>query len=282
MASTFLASDGDAYERIMGRWATRLAGPFLDFAGAAAGERVLDVGCGTGNLSFALVERTNVLEVCGLDFSAAYVDYAKGRCTDNRIGFQVGDACSMPFPDRSFDRVLSQLMLHFVPDAPRAVGEMRRVASPGAVVAATVWDVRGGFVANRLFWDTAAVLDPRVNEMRARNYTRPMTRPRELAAAWHEAGFADVRDTMLTVRMDFASFNDFWEPYLGRQGPIGGYVADLTDPARETLRAAVQRAYLDGEADGPRSYAAVAWAVRGTVPGAGPSGFSAKDSNRAN
>lgn len=267
MPSTFSASDGDAYERTMGRWGSRLAESFLDFAGSGTGERVLDVGCGTGSLTFALVKRTNVREVVGLDFSVAYVDYARRRRRDERIAFHVGDACAMPFPDRSFDRVLSQLMLHFIPDAQRAVAEMRRVARPGAVVAAAVWDARGGFVANRMLWDTAAALDPRGNELRARNYTRPMTRPGELAQAWHDAGLTKVRDTMLLIRMDYTSFDDFWEPYLDRQGPIGNYVGNLSSTGQDRLRGAVQQAYLDGEADGARSYAAVAWAVRGTAPG---------------
>jgi SAM-dependent methyltransferase len=265
VASTFSASDGDAYERIMGRWSRRLVGPFLDFAGSVAGERVLDLGCGTGSLSFALVERASV-RVCGLDFSAAYVDYAAGRSRDSRIEFCVGDACALPFRDGTFDRVLSQLMLHFVPHAQRAVAEMRRVARPGAVIAAAVWDARGGFVANRILWDTAAILDPRANELRARNYTRPMTRPGQLADAWRNAGLAYVRDTMLIIRMDYTSFDDFWAPYLGQQGPIAEYVGGLDSAAQEQLRGAVRQAYLDGEPDGARSYAAVAWAVTGMVP----------------
>jgi hypothetical protein len=92
---------------------------------------------------------------------------------------------------------------------------MCRVARPGAVVAAVVWDARGGFVSNRVFWDTAAVLDPRADERRALNYIRPMSRPGELAAAWRDAGFGDVRDAMLIIRMEFASFDDFWASYLG-------------------------------------------------------------------
>jgi SAM-dependent methyltransferase len=173
----------------------------------------------------------------------------------------------MPFPQAAFDRVLSQLMLHFVPRAADAVAEMRRVARPGAVAAAAVWDARGGFVANRLFFDTAAVLDPRGDALRARNYTRPMTRPGELAAAWRAAGFADVREALLTIRMEYAGFEDFWGPYLGGQGPGGEYVVGLDAAARERLREHVHRAYLDGEPDGPRSYAASAWAVRGVAPG---------------
>ncbi|MBX6374668.1 MAG: class I SAM-dependent methyltransferase [Acetobacteraceae bacterium] len=268
-SSTFTATDGDAYERQMGRWSRRLAEPFLDFAGPVGeGERILDLGCGTGSLTLALARRSVTARVCGLDFSPAYVEYARRRVGDDpRIGFQVGDACAMPFPEASFDRVLSLLVLHFVPRTPDAVAEMRRVARPGAVVAAAVWDARGGFVANRVFFDTAAAFDPQADAARARNFTRPMTRPGELAAAWRTAGFQDVRDTALTVRMDYADFEDYWQPLLGRQGPAADYVASLDAAALGRLREHIRRAYLDGEPDGPRSYAATAWAVRGVTPG---------------
>jgi ubiquinone/menaquinone biosynthesis C-methylase UbiE len=268
-SSTFTASDGDAYEVQMGRWSRRLAEPFLDFAGPLDGDQqVLDVGCGTGSLSLAMIGRSTAARVCGLDFSDAYVSYAQRRAGgDPRLAFRVGDACAMPFDDASFDRVLSLLMLHFVPQAPAAVAEMRRVARPGAVAAAAVWDARGGTVAHRLFLDTAAMLDPRADAQRARACTRPMTRPGELAAAWRAAGFDEVRETLLTIRMDYASFEDFWAPYCGGQGPGADYVASLEPAAAELLREHVRRAYLDGESDGPRSYAASAWAVRGIAPG---------------
>jgi SAM-dependent methyltransferase len=266
VSSTFSASDGDAYEVQMGRWSRRLAEPFLDFAGAAHGERVLDLGCGTGRLSFALAARVNVRVICGLDFSDTYIDHARRHNRNPLIEFRVGDACAMPFPDGSFHRVLCQLMLHFAPRAERAVPEMRRVACPGAVVAAAVWDARGGFVSNRMFWDTAATLDQKANTLRAHNYTRPMSRPGELGAAWRAAGLGDVRETMLMIRQDFESFDDFWAPYLGKQGPGADYVGSLAADARERLRNQVRLAYLDGESDGARSYAAIAWAVKGTVP----------------
>jgi hypothetical protein len=143
---------------------------------------------------------------------------------------------------------------------------MRRVARPGGVVGAAVWDARGGFVANRIFFDTAAALDPAANERRARNYTRPLTRPGELAAAWRAAGFTDVEETVLAIRMEYASFADYWGPYSAKDGPQADYVATLDDARRERLHEALQRAYLDGEADGPRSYAALAWAVKGRAP----------------
>jgi SAM-dependent methyltransferase len=268
LASTFNAGDGDGYERLMGRWSRRLAVPFLAFAGLSRGERVLDVGCGTGSLTFLLAEQGDLAEVCGIDYAPAYIGHAVRRNTDPRVSFRVGDASALPFPDAAFDRVLSLLMLHFVAAPARAISEMRRVARPGATVAAAVWDARGGFVANRLFFDTAAALCPDAGPRRARNYTRPMTRPGELASAWREAGLAEVEATELAIRMDFASFDDYWAPYVGKDGPGAEYVATLDARAREKLQGAVRSAYLDGEADGARSFVAVAWAVKGTVPSA--------------
>jgi len=265
-SSTFKASDGDGYELQMGRWSRLLAEPFLDFSGFADGEQVLDVGCGTGSLTFALAARTKTKNICGLDFSPEYINYASRRNSDARLEFRVGDACALPFADRSFDRVLSLLMLHFVPQPDRAIAEMRRVARPHATVAATVWDARGGYVANRILFDTAAMLDLVANERRARNYTRPMTRPGELARAWRRAGFENVHDGTLTIRMEFASFADYWAPCVGKDGPTAEYVNTLSVDDRQRLRDAVERAYLDGEQDGIRSYAASAWVVRGTVP----------------
>jgi len=263
-ASTFNASSGDGYEQVMGRWSRRLAVPFLAFAGAARGERVLDVGCGTGSLTFLLAERPDLEAISGIDYAPPYIKHAARRNRDPRVSFRVGDAGALPFPDGAFDRVLSLLMLHFVPQAERAVAEMRRVARVGATVAAAVWDARGGFVANRLFHDTAAALDPAAAVRRARNFTRPMTRPGELAAAWRRAGLAGIETAELAIRMEFASFDDYWAPYLGKDG--AEYIATLDEPAVARLREAVRSAYLDGEPDGPRSYVAVAWAVKGIVP----------------
>ncbi|CAG1008800.1 Erythromycin 3''-O-methyltransferase [Burkholderiales bacterium] len=265
-SSTFVAADGEGYELNMGRWSRRLALPFLDFAGTAEGERVLDVGCGTGHLAATVAAVSRASEVHGVDLAPVYVEYARRHHADPRLVFGVGDACSLAYPDDAFDRVLSLLVLHFVPRAEEAIAEMRRVARPGAVVGAAVWDARGGWVANRLFFDTASVLDPKAGERRARNYTRPLTRPGELAAAWRAAGFRDVTERSLCIRMDFTSFADYWAPYLGNDGPGAEYVRTLDEAMRARIEGAVKAAYLDGEADGVRSFAALAYAVKGTVP----------------
>lgn len=250
----------------MGRWSRSLALPFLQFVGTAERERVLDVGCGTGHLAAAVVAASRTAVVDAVDLSPIYIEYARKQYADARLVFRTGDACGLDYPDGAFDRVLAMLLLHFVPRAKDAIAEMRRVAKPGGVVGAAVWDVRGGFVANRMFFDTAAALDANAGERRARNYTRPMTRPGELAAAWRDAGFRDVAETLLCIRMEFTSFADYWAPYMGGEGPGPEYVRTLGEAERERLESAVRAAYLDGDADGPRSYAAPAWAVKGTVP----------------
>jgi ubiquinone/menaquinone biosynthesis C-methylase UbiE len=251
------------------RWgvgARRLAPQFVDFAAIASAACVLDVGCGTGSLSFCLAEDLEILGVQGIDASPEYIAYARRKNDDARLTFQIGDACTLPFPDASFDHALSMLVLQFIPRAELAVREMRRVTRRGGTVAAATWDSRGGLVAQRIILDTAAVLDPNGNEFRARTCTRPMSRPGDLARAWREAGLVDVVLDMLTIRMEFASFADFWAPAEGRDGPIADYVSTLGPDMRAELRDMVQQAYFDGDVDGVRSYAATAWVVKGKAP----------------
>lgn len=264
--STFASSDGDGYEVQMGRWSRRVAPLFVRFAGTTGAVRVLDVGCGTGNLAMCVAQDPEIVSVRGLDLSTAYVEYAKRQNADPRVDFHVGDACALPFPDASFDHAVSMLALQFVPQADLAVREMRRVTRPGGTVAAATWDTRGGFVALRMFYDTAAMFDEKGRQARAAAYTRPMSRAGELARAWHDAGLTDVVEDTLTIRMDFASFKDFWAPIEGSEGPVAAYVGTLGANAKVRLRGVVKLAYLDGDADGPRSYAATAWVVKGRVP----------------
>jgi SAM-dependent methyltransferase len=265
--STFAAADGDGYELQMGRWSRRLAPLFVEFAGMGRARRVLDVGCGTGNLALFLAQRDLALvEVHGIDVCAAYVEHARRRSDDARLTFQVGDARALPFPDGHFDHSLAMLALQFVPRVELAVHEMRRVTQRGGTVAAATWDTRGGFVALRMVLDAAAMLDDAGRRERAAAYTRPLSRPGELARVWSDAGLGNVVQESVTIRMDFGSFVDFWAPIEGEEGPVAEYVGGLGLEGVGRLREAVRLAYLDGEADGPRSYAATAWVAKGTVP----------------
>ena len=254
--------NAEAYEQLMGRWSRRLAPLLLGFAGLAPGDRVLDVGCGTGSLAFAAAEAAEIAAVTGIDPTRGFIDFARARASDPRIRFELGDARELPFADAAFDRVFSLLVLHFIPDAASAVAEMRRVAGPGGTVAAAVWDNYGGQPHIRMLWDIAAVLDPGVE----RPLLRPLNGPGEMAAAWREAGLVEVEQTSLTIRAEFADFTDYWSPFVTGEGPHGQYVVGLGEAERAALREHMRRAYCANRRDGPRSFASVAWACRGKVP----------------
>lgn len=265
-SSTFLATNGNCYEAQMGRWSRRLAPLLIDFTGLSDANRVLDVGCGTGSLSFSLARNPQVSVVTGVDISPDYIAHASRHCSDPRVNFEVGDAARMRFEDGSFDHTLSCLVLQFIPESGRAIREMRRVTRSGGIVAAATWDTRGGVVVQRMFFDTAAVIDPNAARHRALACARAMSSKDGLIEAWRDAGLLDIETDSLTIRMDYTSFLDFWSSIDGRDGPYAGYLATLTDDTKGSLSRLVEAAYLDGEPDGPRSYAATAWAVKGRVP----------------
>ena len=259
-------ADDRGYERFMGRWSRLLGREFVTFAGVADGERVLDVGCGTGSLAGVLLS-TPIAGVVGVDPSAAFVAAARRRVSDPRARFAVGDAQRLAFPDGAFDRTMSMLVLNFVPDSAAAAAEMRRVTRPGGVAAACVWDYGGEMHMLRRFWEAANVVDPTAaSRHEARMH---LAGAGELATLWRQAGFEDVLEAGLTIPLRFASFADYWEPFLAGVGPSGAYAASLGDEARAALEARLRADLWSDRPEEPRELPARAWAVVGRSPGAG-------------
>ncbi|MFL6078686.1 MAG: class I SAM-dependent methyltransferase [Ornithinibacter sp.] len=254
--------DAKAYERFMGRWSVQLAPRFLDEVGMPEPRRVLDLGCGTGNLTRAVAERWPRCEVVGVDPSAPFVDAARERAASfrRRVRFELGDADDLPLEDDSVDAALALLVLTFVPDADRAVAQLRRVTRPGGVLAAAVWDYGARMQMLRTLWDAAARLDPTV--VGQDESTMPLGRPGGLMDLWQRAGLRDVDGSRVTVSTHFEDFDDYWEPFLKGQGPAGVYVAGLSDAGRAALRDEVASTV----GSGPFELSATAWWVRGTVP----------------
>lgn len=265
MASNFTVRSAEGYEQLMGRWSKKLALPFIEFAGIADEEHILDVGCGNGSLTFSLLRAANVSEIAAIDYSPIFVEEVTRLSSDPRITPLQGDATALPFDDNTFDRSLSLLVLHFVPGAEKAIGEMRRVVRPGGVVAAAVWDHLGGMPAMRMMLDTAAMLDESGQAFRQRFCFQPMMAPDEMKNAFISQGLVDVEETSLLIRMTYKSFDDYWIPIAEGEGPLGGFLAGSEPAMKAKIKSAVRAAYEAGNSDGPRSFAAVAWACRGVV-----------------
>lgn len=253
---------GEAYEGYVGRWSRRVAEEFLRRLDVPAARRWLDVGCGTGALTAAVLARCRPAEVVGVDPSPGFLAHARAGTPDPRVTFQVGDAGSLPAPDRSFDAVVSGLALNFVADADAAAAEFVRVADVGAVVAAYVWDYADGMAMMRHFWQAAADIDPTAAE-RNEGSRFPLCRPEPLRRLWTGAGLDRVAVEAIEVPTVFRDFDDYWRPFLGGQGPGPAYVVSLPEEHRRQLRELL-RSRLPVDPDGAIRLTARAWAVQGT------------------
>ena len=251
-------SNAEAYDRRTGRFSRLLAGPFIEFVGINDGERLLDVGCGTGSLAFTAAASTRRSEIVGIDRSVAFIEYARTRANDPRLTFEIGDALCLPFPDASFDKCLCLLVIQLIPEVRRAVSEMRRVTRRGGAAAACVWD-RDNNELHTVFWDSVAEIDPAGKEARdERIYVKD-----QLAALWVESGFTDVEEKALKISPEFKSFDDFWAPFFGGQGSGGSYFVSLPSDKQQALRTRVREKVLGKGPDRPFTLNASARAVRG-------------------
>jgi SAM-dependent methyltransferase len=254
-------SVGEAYEAYVGRWSRLVAAEFLRAIAVPASRRWLDVGCGTGALTGSVLAHADPTGIVGVDPSVGFLATAAGAVADPRAAFVAGDARALPLPDRRFDAVVTGLALNFVPAPAAAAAELARVAVPAAVVAAYVWDYADGMAMLRYFWDAAAVLDPDVARW-DEGSRFAVCRPEPLRDLWTGAGLDGVTVEPVEVPTVFADFDDYWNPFLGGQGPAPGYVASLDGPARGNLRDLL-RSRLPAGPDGSIALTARAWAVRG-------------------
>lgn len=255
---------GDSYDNYMGRWSRRIAPLFLDLVALPGGLDWLEVGCGTGALSAAILSRCNPKSLVAIDPSENFLARARINVPDSRVDFRAGDAQALDIETASRDAAVSALTLNFVPDRVKALSEMKRVARPGGTVAFYVWDYpSGGLEFLRAFWTHAAALDPKGVELaEARRF--PFCTPDGLTALATEAGLADVDCNALDTPTIFPDFDDYWRPFTHGTGPAPGYVASLTEEARRRLRDRLE-ANLPREVDGSIGMKARAWAVTAKV-----------------
>jgi len=243
----------EAYDRFMGRYSRLLSPQLADLAGVAAGQRVLDVGCGPGALTSELVARLGAPSVKAVDPSPPFVEAARAR----HPGVEVHQAAAeeLSFAADTFDASLAQLVVHFMADPVAGLTEMRRVTRPGGVVAACVWDLAGGQAPLSLFWKAARQLNPDV----ADESQLAGAREDHLAELFNAADLREIEEATLEVSLEHRTFEEWWEPYTGGVGPAGAYVASL-DPDRAAELRDRCHALLPDE---PFVLTSRAWAVRG-------------------
>jgi SAM-dependent methyltransferase len=257
-----LFTSADSYERFMGRWSRLLAPQFVEFAGIGDEQDVLDVGCGTGSLTQAILDAAPNARVSGIDPSPAFVAFATEHVPGAR--FEVGDAQHLPYGAHVFDAALALLVFNFFDDPKKALLEMRRVTRPGGCIAAVLWDRVAGMPMLHMCWEAAEAIDPALRA--ATQEPQPMLDVDKMEALWTSADLREVKRSALTITMRFAAFDDFWLPFTQGQGPAGAFVRGLSPELHYKLQTELRSRILKGGDDGPFALDARAWAVRGLAP----------------
>lgn len=253
---------GSPYEQYVGRWSRQVAPAFLSWLGIPSGRKWLDVGCGTGALCAAIMDHCSPSSVAGVEPSEGFLETA----TENLAGraeLHQGSATAIPLGDGSVDVVVSGLVLNFVPDQRAALAEMARVTGKDGTIAAYVWDYAGKMELIRVFWDAATELDSDASSL-DEGVRFPLCDPEALAKLFAGAGLQGVEVKPIDVTTRFSSFDDYWQPFLGGQGPAPAYAMSLDEAARGRLRDRIQ-ARMPAAGNGSISLTARAWAARARV-----------------
>jgi SAM-dependent methyltransferase len=250
------------YERYVGRWSRSVAHDFLAWLAVPSGQTWADVGCGTGALVETILSLAEPSSVLASDRSEAFLAEAQRTISDQRVRFETADATALPWASAACDVAVAGLVLNFVPDPIAMVREMVRVTRPSGRVAAYVWDYAGGMQMMRQFWDAALEVSP---EDRALDQAErfPLCQPEPLKALFRDVGLTSLAIRAIEIPTVFRDFDDYWSPFLGKQGAAPTYLASLDSDKRDRIRE-VLRARLVSSTDGSIALSARAWAVQGT------------------
>lgn len=257
-------SVGGAYDAYMGRWSALVARAFLDWLDAPPAGHWLEVGCGTGALTSSIGVLCEPASIVASDPSASFVEHARMKLEDERISYVATAADALPTRSGGFDAIVSGLVLNFIPEPAAALMAMNERVRPGGIVAAYLWDYSGGVELLHHFWEAAVAGDRGAALLDEARRFATWTLP-QLESLFEAAGMVGVVVSALTVPTAFASFDDYWNPFLGGTGPAPSYVASLSEQERESLADRLRQRLPLAE-DGSIRLRARALAVRGLRP----------------
>ena len=257
-------TSGADYDQWMGRWSRLVARKFLKWLDPPHGLQWIDICCGSGMVTEAIVEHCRPANVTGIDASPEQVEFARQHRVQPNVTFQTGDALELPFPDSAFDIAVCGLGLNYIPNPAHGLQEFRRVVRPEGTIAAYVWDYLEGTRFLREFWDAAAAIDSEAAEFdQARRF--PMCTREGLRTLFEQAGLQDSMVYAIEVVTRFKDFDDYWQPLLTGQGSAPNYLATLDERAKRRIRDRLQ-AVLSANARGEIEMPARAWAIRARRP----------------
>jgi ubiquinone/menaquinone biosynthesis C-methylase UbiE len=254
-------TDGAGYERLMARWTGDAGTTFLDWLAPPSGAHWLDVGCGTGVFTELVIDRCAPASVIAIDPSPAQIELARTKPVARHVDFRVADAQTLPFPDGTFDIVVSSLVINFIADRPRALDEMRRVCRPGGVIAGYVWDFAAGRSPNSPIRFGLQQIGVEPTPVPGAEDSRPEA----LTSLFTGSRLTDIATTIIDVTMPFSDFKDFWQSQTPSYHPIGKMIAALSDSDREKVLESV-RAGLPAGPDGSVTHSARANAIKALAP----------------
>jgi SAM-dependent methyltransferase len=253
-----LFADGEAYERLMGRWSRAAGEIFLDWLDSPPNARWLDVGCGNGAFTEALIARCAPAEVIGIDASEGQLAFARTRPAAGLAQFRIGDAQALPFGDNRFDVAVMALVVTYLSDPGRAVSEMVRVVRPGGWVATYVWDVPGaGTPVHPVYVAMESLGMPAPRPPGA-----AVSRRDSVRALWEDAGVESIETRVIRIPVVYADFDDFWDANSVPAGASGQAIHDLSPAAREQVRVRLRDQMRAGP-DGRIAYESFANAIKG-------------------
>ena len=264
MAITDRWTSGVKYEQWMGRWSRVLAREFLCWVNASKGLLWLDLCCGSGVVTEAILDSADPAGITGLDASSAQISFAREHRAHPKVNFETGDAMTLPFADASFDIAVCGLGLNFIPTPAQGLSELRRVVAPGGTIAVYVWDYELGARFLRMFWDAARAVD---SEAAAADQASrfPMCTKAGLTQLFEQASLQEIATRPLDIVTRFESFDDYWEPLMTGQGSAPNYLASRSGQIQEQIRERL-RAGLPANRNGAIELPARAWAIRGRRP----------------
>lgn len=261
-SDAFQSSEGtEAYRRVMesGRARNQRADDLmLDWAGLRPGSRVLDVAAGTGEQTLQVARRIGPAgAVVATDISANMLAIAAESAREAglaNISTRVMDAQQLDFTDRSFDTAVCRRGLMFIPDVPKALGEIRRVLRPeGKLSVVTIGDIErnpftelGLSVARRI----GGIPEPSRDEPGS---FYSMGAPGALERAFSQAGFRDVQVQAVPINYRFSSLADAMADRRANASPLLlQLLARLTDAQREQYWTELEKQYR--QFDGPDGF----------------------------